>query len=127
MFTSDVEEVTEPSDVTPVPCAPPHVPGIVAVRGEALPMFDVALFLGLPGADAAETRRMLIVRSRRYRVGIVCDQVLGVASVPKDRIQEAIVSGPPSLRQYLVGEIEIGGKLAPLLSLEALLLAGRAR
>jgi purine-binding chemotaxis protein CheW len=128
LFSEEVEEVTEPAEVTPIPCAPPHVPGIVAVRGEALPLFDVGRFLGLPGASTAtEMPRMLIVRSRRYRVGVICDQVLGVTSVPKDRIQDPRVSGPPTVRQYALGEVEIAGRLAPLLNLDALLVAGRAR
>lgn len=127
IFAEDVEEVTEPSEITPIPCAPVHVPGVVPVRGEALPLFDLACFLGLSGEGADERPRMLIVRSPLYRVGVLCDQVLGVTSVAAAAIQEARVSGPPSLRRYALGEVELRGGVTPVLDLEALLAAGRAQ
>lgn len=127
LFSEHVEEVTEPSEVTPIPCAPRHVPGLVAVRGEALPLFDVALFLSLPGAGEIELPRMLIVRSPPFRVGVLCEQVLGVTAVPRTAIQEARISGPPSLRRYAIGEVETREGVAPVLDVAALLAAGRAQ
>lgn len=125
-FARHIEEVTEPSVITPIPCAPAHVPGVVPVRGEALPIFDLALFLGVQSGEAPEVPRMLIVRSSPYRVGVLCDQVLGVSVVARSAIQEARVSGPPSLRRYALGEVELRGGVTPVLDLEALLAAGRA-
>lgn len=123
-----VEEVTDAGEPTPVPCAPPHVPGIVAVRGEALPLFDLAIFLGLPSGDGgAEMPRMLIVRSPPYRVGVLCDRVSGVATVPGSAIQPVRASGPRPLRRYALGEVEMGGTVAPVLDVALLLAAGRAR
>ncbi len=127
LLSRDVEEVTAVSAVTPIPCAPPHVPGIVALRGEAIPVFDLASFLGLSTAAPAEVPRMLIVRSRQYRVAVVCDQVLGVADVARGAMREAAVAGNPALRRYASAELDLGGSVVPLLDLEALLAAGRAR
>lgn len=127
LFADQVEEVTEPAEITPIPCAPPHVPGVVPVRGEALPLFDLALFLGLSGDGADGMPRMLIVRSAAYRVGVLCDHVLGVTAVAAAAIQEARVCGPPSLRRYALGEVELRGGVTPVLDLEALLAAGRAQ
>lgn len=127
LFTEHVDEVMEPSDVTPIPCAPPHLAGLVAVRGEAVPLFDVARFVGLSEVAGGDARRMLIVRAAPYRVALLCDQVLGVAVVPRRSIQEVRVSGPPSLRRYALGEVEIQETVAPVLDLPALLAAGRPR
>jgi len=126
LFTKTIKEIMELPTVTPVPCAPPHVPGIVAVRGEALPLLDPARFLGLK-ASAPESPRLLIVRSPAFRVGLVCENVLGVIAVPASRIQEARVCSPPSLRRYALGEIELSQGVAPVLDLDALLADGRAR
>lgn len=127
LFAANVEEVTEPAEITPIPCAPPHVPGIVALRGEALPLFDLGLFLGLSAARASEEPRLLVVRSTAYRVGILCEQVRGVVAVPASRLREARVARPPSLRRYAVGEIEVAEGVTPVLDLDALLSAGRAQ
>lgn len=126
LVAADVEEVGEPSEITPIPCAPPHVPGIVAVRGEALPLFDLARFLGLSGESSSESPRLLIVRSPAYRVGLLCDQVTGVTAVSKSQVREARVCRPPSLRRYAIGEVELRHGVTPVLDLEALLAAGRA-
>lgn len=126
LLAEAVEEAMEPLTITPVPCAPRHVPGIVAVHGEALPLFDVARFLGLDAA-APESPRLLVVRSSEYRVGILCEHVQGVATVATSKIREARVTSPPSLRRYAFGEIELPDGVLPLLDLDRLLEDGRAR
>lgn len=125
-----VEEVVVRSTVTPIPCAPAHVPGLIAVRGDAVPLFDVGIFFGLDGHTVVESDReprVLLVRSSRYRVGIFCDAVMGIASVAESRIDEPRACRPASLRRHALGETYLHGAVIPLLDLEGLLEAGRAR
>ena len=126
LFAIDVEEVSATPEITPIPCAPGHVPGVVALRGEPLPLFDVALFLGL-STSLVEEPRMLVVRSPEYRVGLLCEHVRGVVSVAGDELRAARVSRPPALRRYAAFEVELAHGVVPVLDLSALLRDGRAR
>jgi purine-binding chemotaxis protein CheW len=127
ILASTVDEVISRTEMTPIPCAPPHVPGLIAYRGEALPLFDLASFVGLDPAPSERESRILVVRSAIYRVGILCDEVSGVLQVPASRIDEPRVCRPPSLRRYALGEVHFDHAVAPVLDLDALLEAGRAR
>jgi chemotaxis signal transduction protein len=130
LFAEHVEQVLEPSELTPIPCAPKHVPGLVAVRGEALPVFDLATFLGLAASHASEVDarepRLLLVRSSRYRVGVPCAEVSGVAALPTRAFVEPVASRPPALRRHALFEVTVDGAVTPVLDLDALLEAGRA-
>lgn len=124
-----VEAIVERSELTPIPCAPAHVPGLIAVRGDAVPVLDLGTFFGLEGesADADRDPRVVVVRSSRYRVGLLCDAVRGIRSLLRTEIEPAHACQPVSLRRHAFGETFLDGAVTPLLDLEALLEAARAR
>lgn len=124
-----IEVVVERDELTPIPCAPAHVTGLIAVRGDALPVLDLAAFFGLDGDSDASDRepRVLVVRSPLYRVGILCDAITGILRVPEDRIEAPRACQPASLRRLATGETFVDGAVTPLLDLEGLLEAARAR
>jgi purine-binding chemotaxis protein CheW len=116
--TRTLRAVQWASGITPVPCTPPYVVGIVSVRGEIVTLLDLATMLGLAAAPAeATTCPVLLVGLPGLRCGLVVDEVLGVERL---RLKELM----PSLtgREFTRG-------LAPegtvLLDLEQLLGSGR--
>ncbi|MHB8767050.1 MAG: chemotaxis protein CheW [Deferrisomatales bacterium] len=70
-----VQEVSRQTAVSPAPLAPPHVLGVMNLRGRVVTVLDLGRALGLaPTALTAETRNV-IVQSRGELVALLVDQV----------------------------------------------------
>jgi len=82
-----VLEVATLGEVGPVPGAPSTAVGIRNLRGQVLPVFDVASLFGLR-RDGAPARRMLVADDGGRRAGIVIDEVTDVAPL-SGALQEA--------------------------------------
>jgi purine-binding chemotaxis protein CheW len=73
-----VREVMKSPPITEVPRAPPHVIGVVTVRGEVVPVFDPRRRLGLSAAPPAEGSRVVIVDAGEGPCGLLVDAVASV-------------------------------------------------
>ncbi len=58
---AQVREVLEVSLITKVPTAPPHLRGVVNVRGQATPVVDLRLRFGLPSTAATVNTRIIVL------------------------------------------------------------------
>ena len=134
---ASVDEIVSLEAPTLVPGVPRHVAGIVAVRGDAVPLLDLGALLGLgaagPGAASvpsglSEDRdpRVLVVRGGPYRVGLICDLVSSVAAVALARMTSAETIQPPELRRFAEARVDLGDGMAVLLDLPRMLEAARA-
>jgi purine-binding chemotaxis protein CheW len=108
------------SGITPVPCTPGFVVGIVSVRGEIVTLLSLAAMVGLDGTTAAavpEVCPVLLLGLRDMRSGLVVDEVLGVERMKLDALKPSL-----SGREFARG---IGPDDTVLLDLEALFGSGR--
>ena len=64
-----VGEVMRPGAPTPVPCTPPHIAGIVDLRGRVVAVLDLKSLLGLGDAGSSPDRRVVVLRSETRRRG----------------------------------------------------------
>jgi purine-binding chemotaxis protein CheW len=98
-----VREVLTLTELTPVPCTPPYVLGVVSVRGVVLSVLDLKLFFELPDRGLGEHSKVLFLRSPTMEFGILADAVLGVAHVSRAGL-ESRLSGLSGVRErYLLG------------------------
>lgn len=111
------------SSVTPVPCTPSYVIGIVSVRGEIVTLLDLASMIGLTSAPAAAAtnpglaRPVLLLGLTGQRSGLVVDEVLGVQRLQLEHLQPSL-----SGREFARG---VGPDNTVLLDLENLFASGR--
>src|SRR5262249_33103954 len=75
-----VREVFELGRVEAVPGARPEMLGVRNVRGQILPVADLAPLLGL--ARAAPPDRLLLAEAGGRRAGFAVDEVSGVSELP---------------------------------------------
>ena len=109
---ADVLEVAELGDVTPVPGAGPAVLGIRNLRGQVLPVVDLAtIFEVAPG----KAERIVIVERDGLRAGLAVDAVAGVEQLPE--ATEEVGSG------HLVGAALADGALVGVIDVESVLAA----
>ncbi len=105
-----------------LPNAPPHVAGLVAHEGAALPVFYLSAVLGAPLAALPERGQALILGRDGDLVAVAVDEVGETRELRGEEILEVPVGVPERLRAVLLGATEDG-----LLLLDsAALLAGQA-
>jgi purine-binding chemotaxis protein CheW len=98
-----VREVYALKDLTPVPCTPPFVAGIINVRGQILTVIDIKKFFELPDKGISDLNKVLILRLGNLELGILADVMLGVRSLPLDDLQASLPTLIGIRAEYLRG------------------------
>ena len=90
--SSYVSEVYTLRDLTPLPCTPPFVLGIVNVRGQILSVIDLNQLLDLRNREPGEDAKIIILSAQGARLGVLADKLIGVRSIRTDSIQASLVT-----------------------------------
>ncbi|MFA5907278.1 MAG: chemotaxis protein CheW [Vicinamibacterales bacterium] len=101
--TPHVREVYPLKHLTPLPCTPAFVVGIVNVRGQILPVFDIKQFFELPQKGLSDLHRIIIVRGHGLELGLLADEIVGVRSIPVDSLQSSLPTLTGIRSDYLKG------------------------
>lgn len=104
--TAQVREVCRLQDLTPVPCTPSYVCGIVNVRGQILTVLDLRRLLDLPDQGLIDRQHVLIVHADGAELGLLADGTPLVRSVRAADIQPP----PPTLAG--AGSVYVSGVTA---------------
>lgn len=100
---SCVREVAVLPELTRLPCVPPHVLGVINLRGEVLAVVDIKRFFGLPQEGISNLNRVLVLRCPGMVFGVLADEVLGVRQLAVRALQpvQDVLAGVPA--SYLKG------------------------
>src|SRR5579871_2634589 len=82
--TRYVHEVHPLRELTPLPCTPEFMLGIVNVRGRILPVLDLKKFFQLPDQGLTDLHRIIHLRGNGLELGLLADVMVGVRRVPHD-------------------------------------------
>jgi purine-binding chemotaxis protein CheW len=119
-----IREIARPHVVTPVPRAPHGMVGVIDVRGQVLPLFDLRVRFDLPPRAVADEVliRHLIVRLDGRTFGLVVDRMHDVISIARSklRIGKGVLVGEAA--EVFHGVCSVGDKLALLLNLRRVIL-----
>ncbi|MFN7971699.1 MAG: chemotaxis protein CheW [Acidobacteriota bacterium] len=113
-----VKEILTVPDITFVPSVPPHVLGVINLRGDVESVFDVRQVLGLADSVTGKSSRIVLAAVGDVRSGILVDSVEEVASVPRSRIAPPLHTMEKIKAEFLVGETTLGDRNAVILSIE---------
>lgn len=98
-----VREVYPLKDLTPLPCTPPFVVGIINVRGQITSVIDLKKFFDLPEKGLTDLNKVIITRSDSMEFGILADAILGVRAIPLQDIQPSLPTLTGIRAEYLKG------------------------
>ncbi len=98
-----VREAYPLTEITPVPCTPPFVLGIINVRGQILSVVDLKKFFDLPEKGLTNLNKVIIVHNENMEFGILADVILGVRSIPLNKIQPSLPTLTGIRADYLKG------------------------
>ena len=86
---SSVERIVRVVDVTPLPSAPPIVLGIINVKGDVVPVYDLRRRFRLPEREIHLTDQLMIATTSRQTVALLVDSVSGVLEIAEEEIAPA--------------------------------------
>lgn len=114
-----VEEVVTRRQIHPLPDVPSHLLGVLLLRGEMVPVMDVAPALGL--ALAVEKQpAIIVVGIGEARLGVAAETVSDVLDVPPEAVRPAPHTGGDR-DAYVVGVARLEVGLVTLIDLAEIL------
>ena len=122
-----VREIIKMMDITGVPQVPPHVKGVINLRGKVIPIVDLRLKFGLPTQDYTERTCIIVVevemQARKVMLGMIVDYVSEVLNIATDEIEPMPDFGERVDTDYMRGVAKIKGTVKLLLDLDKVLSA----
>jgi purine-binding chemotaxis protein CheW len=101
--TAFVRETRPLREITPVPCTPPFVLGLINVRGRIISVIDIKRFFDLPAKGLTDLNKVIILRDGGMEFGILADSVLGVRTIPLAELQPSLPTLKGVREEYLKG------------------------
>ncbi|MDE3838336.1 chemotaxis protein CheV [Bacillus methanolicus] len=116
-----VKEIINPAHVTPVPHAHKNVEGIIELRGEVLPVVDVAQALGFPPSEHPEQDKFIVAEFNKQKIVFHVHNVTQIHRVSWDQIEKPseMYQGADS---QIIGVIKLNGEMVLLLDFEKIVL-----
>lgn len=120
-----VQEIRGWERTTPIPNSPPHIKGVINLRGTVVPIVDLRRCFGLDQIDYGPLTVVIVLRidgeHASRTMGIVVDAVSDVYSLDKDQMQAAPNMGESFDTSYIRGLATVGEKMVMLLEINELL------
>jgi purine-binding chemotaxis protein CheW len=112
MYALDIQlarEIVEMIPITPIPRAPPHIAGIINLRGEITNILNLNYLMGLQMKDNKENQKIIVLvpeAAGGSNVGMIVDDVRSVLQISDDNIDQMDAS--MSKETYVKGIIKLG-------------------
>lgn len=116
-----VKEILNPVPVVAIPHAHPFVEGIMELRGEVLPVVDVAAALGLPSSPQNHLDKFVVAEFNQQKTVFHVHSVTQIHRISWGQIEKPseIYQGAES---QVIGVIKLGGQMILFLDFERILL-----
>lgn len=114
-----IKEIIEFGSVTRVPMTPPHVRGVLNLRGSVVPVIDLAARLGKANIQP-DKRTCIIVMAlpgddAPVDIGVVVDAVNEVLDIPEEEIEPAPGFGASVRADFIDGMAKVRGRFVVVL------------
>ena len=98
-----VREICPLKEISPLPCVPPFVAGIMNVRGRIVPVVDIRRFFDFPSKGLTDLNRVIVLASGDTEFGILADAIHGMRSISAERLQPSLPTLTGIREEYLKG------------------------
>lgn len=116
--TDYVREVQPLRDLTPVPCTPSFVVGVINIRGSIYSVIDIRSFFGIEKKELTEATKVILVNAAGLEIGILADDVKGATSILVNEIKPPLAMQGTAKEEFIQG---VTKDMLIILNLEAVL------
>lgn len=120
-----VQEIRGWEEATPIPNAPPHIKGVINLRGAIVPIVDLRMCFGMSAIEYNELTVVIVLRvessTASRTMGVVVDAVSDVYSIMSKQVKPAPDLGDSVNTSYIRGLVNIDEKMVVLLEIDKLL------
>jgi purine-binding chemotaxis protein CheW len=119
-----VQEIRGWSPVTRIPQTPPHVLGVLNLRGSIVPIVDLRMRFNLERAEYTPLTVIIVLSIEsahgRRDIGLVVDGVSDVIDVKHDEVKPAPELGEQVSTEFIEGLTSVSGRMVMLLDIDKL-------
>ncbi len=115
-----VREIRGWTPATPLPHAPPHVLGVINLRGAVLPIVDLSARLGMKPSQPTVRHVIIVTQARTQVVGLLVEAVSDILTITDDNIQPVPEVSSDLEKQYARGILAIDKRMICMIELDAL-------
>lgn len=116
-----IQEICGYAPITPIPNVPPHVRGVMNLRGTVLPVVDLRMKFHAPAVEYTKFTVIVIAMVGEKKVGLLVDAVSDVLQVSQDAMRPPPDFGSTVDTEFIMGVFETRERLAVALDLDKLL------
>jgi purine-binding chemotaxis protein CheW len=122
-----VKEIIEHDTVTVVPNTAPWIRGVTNLRGNVVPVIDLAIKFGLPASQASKFTCIVITEvsydGEKLTLGVMADSVSQVLDFSENQIETPPPFGTRVRIEFLLGMGRMGKKFCLILDIDKVLAA----
>ena len=67
--------------MTPIPCTPPLVAGVVNLRGKIVSLVDLKVLFEIPRGEEPKTQKVILLRWEAMEFGLLADDIPGISTI----------------------------------------------
>jgi purine-binding chemotaxis protein CheW len=120
-----IKEIIEFGNITSVPLMPDFIRGVLNLRGQVLPVIDLAARFGRAQTEVARRTCVVIIEmdndGEKQDVGVLVDSVSEVMDIPADMIQPSPAFGAKIRVDFINGMVEVDGRFIIILNVDRVL------
>jgi len=120
---AEVREIYQEYEITPIPCVPDHIMGVVNIRGEILSVTDVARLMKLGSVDATGPVQppAIVVRNEECVTAMIVDEIGDITDVPVGSVEPPVSIIDRAQAEFVAGSVYVNDGLIGLLNTEKVL------
>ena len=120
----DVREIYNEYRITPIPCVPDYINGVINIRGEIVSVTDLRTMLSLAGSslpEGDEQPPVIVVAGERSCTALQVDTIGDIVEVAAGSIEPPLSLSDKSQAEFVSGQLYVGGSLVALVNLSKVL------
>ena len=120
MFGIDIkyiDNIVRMQSITRVPKVPAYIKGVINLRGEVIPVFNLRLKMGMQEVEETKKFRIIIIKMDGSYVGLIVDEVREVITLQNDLVEKVYRDPNEPTQNFLLGVGKDGDNLISLLDL----------
>ena len=99
----NIQEVIRTQKITPVPQMPDFVLGVINIRGNVIPLFDLRIKFGLTLSEFTDNTKFIVINIDNNAIGIVVDEILDNIKLHTSHIDPAPTAKLKMSKEYIKG------------------------